>query len=487
MSEVGTQHSRKILWIVCIPLPGHMFPLLKIGRRIAQENGWTVKFASAERARKYLGPFISESLEFISLGMIEETPSWSVIEEEVSSLEKGKDFTQTSITIWRWMIEMWKPMYEGLVKETRNPFFQTPTAVLADFMTYAGADFASELGVRLIVNNADILSMVGPHHLPIYDAVPGVLSQKSIKDLSWIDCNILCPIVRFIFPIVLKFSLEKQFNRRRKEVGLRPIKLVEFLPKETLILVNSAFGLEYPRPLPPLVHMTGPIIDETVEFELSDELRKFMDDSNGIVFVNMGTLAECSKSIETSMIRAFGKFERKLSFLWKFKGNSIPKNIPPNVLITHWVDSQLKVLKHPKVVLFISHCGINSAQEALYCQVPILCIPMFGDQLDMAFRVFDAGAGLVLKKELVTESTLRKCIQELGHPRFKKNAIRLKAVLEQPGGVSKASKLILEYSSLSDSYMKTLVLPNSPRIPWNLMLVLLLALTLPILVPLSLT
>ena len=29
-----------------------------------------------------------------------------------------------------------------------------------------------------------------------------------------------------------------------------------------LILVNSAFGLEYPRPLPPLIRMVGPMLPE---------------------------------------------------------------------------------------------------------------------------------------------------------------------------------------------------------------------------------
>jgi hypothetical protein len=29
-----------------------------------------------------------------------------------------------------------------------------------------------------------------------------------------------------------------------------------------LVLVESAFGIEYPRPLPPLIHMVGPMIVE---------------------------------------------------------------------------------------------------------------------------------------------------------------------------------------------------------------------------------
>jgi hypothetical protein len=66
----------------------------------------------------------------------------------------------------------------------------------------------------------------------------------------------------------------------------------------------------------------------------------------------------------------------------------------------------------PALRLFISHCGINSAHESLYFAKPLLCVPLFADQQDMAVRVVDSGAGRMVAKDQVCGS--RRC-QKAGH------------------------------------------------------------------------
>ena len=45
--------------------------------------------------------------------------------------------------------------------------------------------------------------------------------------------------------------------------------------------------------------------------------------------------------------------------------------------VSRWIPSQLALLQLPTLRLFVSHCGINSAHEALFFGVPLLCIPLF--------------------------------------------------------------------------------------------------------------
>lgn len=48
-------------------------------------------------------------------------------------------------------------------------------------------------------------------------------------------------------------------------------------------------------------------------------------------------------------------------------------------MISKWFP-QSDILAHPNTKLFISHCGLGSVNEAKYRGVPILGVPIYGDQ-----------------------------------------------------------------------------------------------------------
>lgn len=50
----------------------------------------------------------------------------------------------------------------------------------------------------------------------------------------------------------------------------------------------------------------------------------------------------------------------------------------PSLLVASWVTSQVDVLSHPGVTVFLSHCGHNSVFESHAVGAPVLCAP-FGD------------------------------------------------------------------------------------------------------------
>jgi hypothetical protein len=65
------------------------------------------------------------------------------------------------------------------------------------------------------------------------------------------------------------------------------------------------------------------------------------------------------------------------------------------------------------VRLVVSHCGLGSAQEALYFHKPLLCIPFLFDQNDVAARIEDAHAGIRLDKVMLNAGDVRAAVEDL--------------------------------------------------------------------------
>ena len=63
--------------------------------------------------------------------------------------------------------------------------------------------------------------------------------------------------------------------------------------------------------------------------------------------------------------------------------------------------------------MFITHGGLLSTQEAIYHGVPIVAVPIFGDQDFNANRAADAGIGLMLEIVDATEEIIEKTIAEV--------------------------------------------------------------------------
>jgi hypothetical protein len=47
------------------------------------------------------------------------------------------------------------------------------------------------------------------------------------------------------------------------------------------------------------------------------------------------------------------------------------------IRVSKWIPSQLALFQLNTLRLFVSHCGINSAHEALFFGIPLICIPLF--------------------------------------------------------------------------------------------------------------
>ena len=72
---------------------------------------------------------------------------------------------------------------------------------------------------------------------------------------------------------------------------------------------------------------------------------------------------------------------------------------------------------HPNTKLFITHGGLLSTQESIYHGVPLIYLPVFGDQDSNARHAEATGIGKVLEILNLTENQLDTAIHEILHDR----------------------------------------------------------------------
>ncbi|XP_047098332.1 UDP-glucosyltransferase 2-like [Schistocerca piceifrons] len=257
--------------------------------------------------------------------------------------------------------------------------------------------------------------------------------------------------------------------------------LVELQRNASLLLVNNHFSFDYPRPLAPntvqvagmhirppkalpkdqeddsrkptvvltrlqrqyeavrtgtaavsrsralAAGVAGAAVSDGAKFRREQEdLQEFMDAAaEGVIYFSMGSnvkSTDLSEEVRAVFLKTFARLRQKV--LWKLEGDSLP-NQPANLRISSWFP-QSDLLAHRNMRLFITHGGMMSLLEALYAGVPLLGVPIFGDQVSNLLRARDSGYGLVLHLRNITQESFDWAVNELlTDPRYAENARRL--------------------------------------------------------------
>ena len=121
----------------------------------------------------------------------------------------------------------------------------------------------------------------------------------------------------------------------------------------------------------------------------------------------------------------------------------LPPDLPPSIRVEEWVSSQIAVLQHANVRAFVSHCGTNSVQESVWAGTPVVGIPLFAAQGDMAIRLQDAGIGSWLDKHRFAPEQLREHVRHACRSdEFRAKVSALQSGFALAGGVARAADLI---------------------------------------------
>ncbi|XP_064644011.1 UDP-glucuronosyltransferase 1A1-like [Lineus longissimus] len=144
------------------------------------------------------------------------------------------------------------------------------------------------------------------------------------------------------------------------------------------------------------------------------KMKQFLDSANeGFILVSFGSIARqtAGKLIEV-FLDSFRDVPYKI--IWRFNRLKLKPGqiLPDNVMAVNWIP-QNDVLGHRNIRLFITHCGNGGQHEALYNAVPMLGIPLFGDQLHNAKRMERRWLGVFIRPQDLTKEKLIDGIKQV--------------------------------------------------------------------------
>ncbi|KAK7831856.1 hypothetical protein U0070_016486, partial [Myodes glareolus] len=161
---------------------------------------------------------------------------------------------------------------------------------------------------------------------------------------------------------------------------------------------------------------------------LPKEIEDFVQSSgeHGVVVFSLGSMVGTLTEERANVIAA-GLAQIPQKVLWRFEGKK-PDTLGSNTRLYKWIP-QNDLLGHPKTRAFITHGGTNGIHEAIYHGIPVIGIPLFGDQFDNVVHMKTKGAGVRLDILTMSSTDLLHAVKTVTNdPSYKENAMRLSRI-----------------------------------------------------------
>nr|XP_026497760.1 UDP-glucuronosyltransferase 2B33-like [Vanessa tameamea] len=267
--------------------------------------------------------------------------------------------------------------------------FKAPTILVSSF----GAIF----------NNHDVMG--SPTHPILY---PSTLQQKIYNLTFWEKLHNL--YIHFTFEYANYLGEADEHAMFKKHFGPDVPPLSKLYENVHMLFLNIHPIWADNQPVPPgVVYMGG--IHQSPEKELPKDIQSYLDSSeHGVIYVSFGTNV-LSGMMPEEIVKIIANVLSKLPYnvLWKWDKDELPVK-SKNIRISKWFP-QSDLLRHPKIKLFVTQAGLQSTDEAITAGVPLVALPMLGDQWYNAEKYEKHGIGINLQTGTLTEDKLKNAIE----------------------------------------------------------------------------
>ncbi|CAH8306677.1 unnamed protein product [Eruca vesicaria subsp. sativa] len=421
--------------VVCVPFPaqGHIDPMLKVAKLLHNKDFHVTFVNNVYNHNRLLRSRGPDELDRISTFRFESIPD-GLLETDGDRMQDVPSLCESTVK------NCLAPFKELLQQINARDDVSPVSCIVSDGVMIFTLDAAGELGVPCVLfwttSACGFLAYMYFHRFIEKDLCP-------LKDESYLNTQIdwipsmknlkLKDIPSFIHAtsrddIMLNFFLHETSQLKRA----------------TAIIVNTFDDLEHDTIqslqsiLPPVLYPIGPLhllvnrtIDEDSEIgQMGSSLWKeetecldWLDtkSQNSVVYVNFGSITVMSAKQLVEF--AWGLAATRKEFLWVIRPDVLNGDVPmlPTEFLTEtdgrrmlatWCP-QGKVLSHPVVGGFLTHCGWNSTIESLCGGVPMVCWPFFAEQpTNCKFCCDEWGVGMEIGGDVKREE-VHAVIREL--------------------------------------------------------------------------
>ncbi|KAI1204353.1 UDP-glucosyl transferase family protein [Annulohypoxylon truncatum] len=397
----------------------HAAPVLELGR-ILSARGHRVALATHQGQEKWIeGTSFGFLTSVYTMGppMDPETEAAHYLQMQNSDIRKSyRDYFRPKFNV----DAFWASDYSFL-KDICEAF--KPDMIVADFFVDSAVrDIKCQAGIPITTVWPQMpYAMVGASYIP---GLPGFQVDALTSEYAslWTRIRAAFRPLRAVSAVIPYLRFIREMRRKAGVNYTLPI----LKKPDYLVLVNSFWGLETPKDLPPLVAPIGPILAE--EFEpLSGPLEAFFANHRRMMYVSFGTHIQVASHDLEKFVGAFSALLQEGlvdGIVWA--ANDVQRKLFDrdqtlrygNIKICDILDNrdrswfftpfapQRAILARRETVLFVTHGGGSSVNEATFHETPMLSIGFFFDQLLNGLRIQEAGVGLALDKANFSENEI---------------------------------------------------------------------------------
>lgn len=302
-------------------------------------------------------------------------------------------------------------------------------------------------------------------------SVPGNLAQKILNLPAITLCSMFAfneqlirppDLIRFMYgqapaPALLDGLMGLHHylevaQRITGEYGVVCPNIVEYLSNPqplNIVFTSQYFQIGGDRAFDERYKFVGPSVAPRAEAKRGQPAGDFPWDAlteQPLIYISMGTMYNADADFYQACFDAFADTPYQVVLSVGQRLDPAQLRRPPANFIVRQFVPQLELLE--RATLFITHGGMNSANEGILFHVPMLVLPQQADHYVVANRLAELGAAIVLNRAQATPEQLRTLSEKvLADPSYKAQCVTIAETLRAGGGYQRAADEILTYKA----------------------------------------